>query len=67
MLVVAGERYADALEAALSARSTRSGALAVHAFDQRETLLGQATLGAELEAAAAANSTRYWSRSAAAA
>ncbi len=47
-LVVAGDRYADALEASL-AHVAATGALPVHAFDQRETLLGQATLGAELE------------------
>lgn len=46
-LVVGGDRYADAL-AASQAWVARSGALAVHAFDQRETLLGQGTLGAEL-------------------
>ena len=46
-LVVGGERYADALTAS-EAWIARSGALAVHAFDQRETLLGQATLGLEL-------------------
>lgn len=47
-LVVAGERYADAL-AASEAWVARSGALPVHAFDQRETLLGQGTIGLELE------------------
>jgi threonine dehydratase len=47
-LVIHGERYADAL-AASEAWVTRSGALAVHAFDQRETLLGQGTIGLELE------------------
>jgi threonine dehydratase len=47
-LVVGGERYADAL-AASEAWLARSGALAVHAFDQRETLLGQGTVGLELE------------------
>jgi threonine dehydratase len=46
-LIVEGERYADAL-AASEAWVARSGALAVHAFDQPETLLGQATLGLEL-------------------
>jgi len=45
-LVVEGERYADAL--ALSERwVAESGALPVHAFDQRETLLGQGTTGKE--------------------
>ena len=47
-LVVGGDRYADAL-AASEAWAARSGALQVHAFDQIETLLGQATLGLELE------------------
>ena len=47
-LAVVGERYADAL-AASEEWVARSGALAVHAFDQDETLLGQATLAKELE------------------
>ncbi|MBV8119086.1 MAG: threonine/serine dehydratase, partial [Alphaproteobacteria bacterium] len=47
-LVVGGERYDDAL-AASEAWRARSGALAIHAFDQRETLLGQGTVGLELE------------------
>ncbi|MFI5083489.1 MAG: serine/threonine dehydratase, partial [Streptosporangiales bacterium] len=46
-LVVTGERYADALAAA-QAWVESSGAMSVHAFDQRETLLGQGTLGLEL-------------------
>jgi threonine dehydratase len=46
-LVVGGERYADAY-AASEAWVAESGALPVHAFDQFETLLGQATLGFEL-------------------
>jgi threonine dehydratase len=47
-LVVAGDLYADAL--AESERwATDSGALPVHAYDQRETLLGQGTVGRELE------------------
>jgi threonine dehydratase len=46
-LVVTGERYADALAAA-QAWVRRSGAMSVHAFDQRETLLGQGTLALEL-------------------
>jgi threonine dehydratase len=51
-LVVEGERYADALAA--SARFVqKNGALAVHAYDQIETLLGQGTVGLELEADAA--------------
>jgi threonine dehydratase len=47
-LVVTGDRYADAL-AASQAWIAESGALSVHAFDQEETLLGQGTLGLELE------------------
>jgi threonine dehydratase len=47
-LVVGGERYADAL-AASEAWAAQSGALPVHAFDQRETMLGQGTIGLELE------------------
>ena len=47
-LVVGGERYADALEA--SRRwIAESGAMEIHAFDQIETLLGQGTLGLEIE------------------
>jgi len=46
-LVVTGDRYADAL-AASQAWAAGSGALAVHAFDQEETLLGQGTLALEL-------------------
>ena len=46
-LVVVGDRYADALVAA-EAWSAGSGAMAVHAYDQRETILGQGTLGLEL-------------------
>jgi len=46
-LVVTGERYADALAAA-QAWVESSGAMSVHAFDQRETLLGQGTLALEL-------------------
>jgi len=48
-LIVAGERYADALAASeLWARAC--GALQVHAFDQVETLLGQGSVGLEFEA-----------------
>jgi threonine dehydratase len=47
-LVVTGDRYADALAAAQTWAET-SGAMSVHAFDQRETLLGQGTLALELE------------------
>ena len=55
-LVVIGERYADAL-AESEAWAAQSGALRVHAFDQRETLLGQGTLGLELEQQAPALDT----------
>lgn len=48
-LVVGGDRYADALEAS-ERYVEESGALAVHAFDQVETLLGQGSLGLEVEA-----------------
>jgi threonine dehydratase len=47
-LVVTGERYADAL-AASQAWAAESGSLQIHAFDQSETLLGQGTVGLELE------------------
>jgi len=47
-LVVAGERYADAL-AASEIWAAESGALKVHAYDDIETLLGQGTIGLELE------------------
>jgi threonine dehydratase len=48
-LVVTGEVYAEAL-AASEARVAGTGALAVHAYDQAETLLGQGSVGLELEA-----------------
>ncbi|SFA95936.1 threonine dehydratase [Rhizobium sp. NFR07] len=47
-LVVGGDRYADAL-AASEAYVEKTGALAIHAFDQPETLAGQGTLGKEIE------------------
>ncbi len=47
-LIVTGERYADAL-AASEAWAAESGALQIHAYDQVETLLGQGTVGLELE------------------
>jgi threonine dehydratase len=47
-LEIRGERYADAL-AASEEFAQRTGALPIHAFDQVQTLLGQATLGLELE------------------
>jgi threonine dehydratase len=51
-LTIGGDLYADAL-AASERWAAESGALAVHAFDQRETLLGQGTLGLELSRQAA--------------
>ncbi len=47
-LVIAGNRYADAL-AASERFVADEGGLPVHAFDQYETLLGQSTIGVELE------------------
>ena len=47
-LVIEGDRYADAL-AASERWADKSGAMPVHAFDQDETILGQGTLGMELE------------------
>src|SRR5437899_6122994 len=47
-LVITGERYADAL-AASETWAAQSGAMRIHAFDQPETLLGQGTVGFELE------------------
>ncbi len=46
-VVIGGELYADAL-AASQERIDATGALAIHAYDQVETLLGQGTLGLEL-------------------
>ena len=46
-ITVTGERYAESLEAS-DAWATQHGALTVHAFEQMETLLGQATLGIEV-------------------
>src|SRR3990170_5154697 len=47
-LVVGGARYAEAL-AASEDFAERSGALQIHAFNQEETLVGQGTLGLEIE------------------
>lgn len=46
-LVVGGDRYADAL-AASEKWIAQTGALPVHAYEQRETMLGQGTVGLEL-------------------
>ena len=48
-LVVTGDRYSNAL-AASEKWTAESGAMPVHAYDQEETLLGQGTVGFELEA-----------------
>ena len=50
-LVVTGEVYAEALTAS-EKLIAETGALRVHAYDQPETLLGQGSVGLELEAAA---------------
>ena len=47
-LRIVGERYADAL-AASETWAAGSGALAIHAFDQPETLLDQGSIGLEVE------------------
>jgi threonine dehydratase len=46
-ITITGDRYADAL-AESEAWAKAQGALTIHAYDQMETLLGQATLGIEL-------------------
>jgi len=50
-LAIGGERYADAL-AASEVWAAENGAMPIHAYDQRETVLGQGTLARELEAQA---------------
>ena len=47
-LVIAGDRYAESLEAS-ETWAAKSGALPIHAYEGTETLLGQGTLGLELE------------------
>ena len=47
-LIIAGDRYAESLEAS-EAWTRQSGALPIHAYEGDETLLGQGTLGLELE------------------
>jgi threonine dehydratase len=47
-LVIEGDRYADAL-AASEAWMEKTGAMPVHAYDQDETILGQGTIGVELD------------------
>jgi threonine dehydratase len=48
-LVVGGDLYDDALRASEEFAAS-SGALPIHAYDQPETLLGQGTVGLEIEA-----------------
>ena len=47
-LNIAGDRYAESLEAS-EAWTKQSGAMPIHAYEGDETLLGQGTLGLELE------------------
>jgi threonine dehydratase len=47
-LIIAGDRYAESLEAS-EVWMKESGALPIHAYEGDETLLGQGTLGLELE------------------
>ena len=47
-LVIAGDRYAESFEAS-EEWTAKSGALPIHAYEAIETLLGQGTLGLELE------------------
>ena len=51
-LAIEGDRYADAL-AASETWARQTGAMPIPAFDQDETILGQGTLGLELEQQAA--------------
>jgi len=47
-LVIVGDRYGDTVDACAD-YCRETGALDVHAFDQRETLLGTGTIGREIE------------------
>ncbi len=47
-LVIHGERYADAL-AASEAWIKQTGAMPIHAYDQDETIVGQGTIGLDLD------------------
>lgn len=47
-LVITGERYADAL-VACEAFAAQHDVLSIHAYDEVETLLGQGTIGLEIE------------------
>ena len=48
MLTVTGASYGDALAASLE-RQAQTGALLMHAYDQREVVIGAGTLAAEVE------------------
>jgi threonine dehydratase len=48
VLTITGASYADALAASL-ARQAQTGALLMHAYDQREVVIGAGTLAAEVE------------------
>ncbi len=48
VLVISGDRYAESLEAS-ETWTRQSGAMPIHAYEGDETLLGQGTLGLELE------------------
>ena len=63
-LTVVGDRYADAL-AASEQWAGVSDALQIHAYDQRETILGQGTLGPRVVSASARHryrARRRWRR-----
>lgn len=47
-LTIVGDRYDDALHACIEFVG-QSGAVSIHAFDQRETILGQGSIGLELD------------------
>jgi threonine dehydratase len=47
-LIITGDRYSDSLEAC-EAFAAQHDVLSIHAYDQRETLLGQGTLALEFE------------------
>ena len=49
VVTVGGDGYTEALAASL-ARQAETGALLMHAYDQREVVIGAATLAAEVEA-----------------
>ena len=64
-LVVGGDDIGDSF-AACTAWAAESGALEVHPYDQRETMLGTGTIAAELEEQVGSDRPACWSQSAAA-